>query len=176
MAWQPYTYHGQVFNLAHLDEFEHIFVQPADKSKPERTYRVWVRFSHHCFTESSKDTDDTNLRFGSPKDARTFDVLRWQLSQHLPDVIRSLMQRTISHTGHNNYLTIEILNARGTRIEYEVYFDLHRNPSDKRIHLVVTSAFPRDMARLHARPNFNKIRFSTILFNVQHNKPIRTQR
>jgi hypothetical protein len=169
--WTPYIYRQQTFDLSHLDAFEHEFVQPDEQGKSERTYRVWVRFSHHCFTEGTKPSDDPSLRYG---DGRTFDVRRWELSKHLPDVIRSLMQRTVSHTGHNNYLTIEILDAHGTRVEYEVYFDVLRASTDKRIHLVVTSAFPRDMARLANRPKFNKIRFATILFNVQNNKPIRT--
>ena len=181
MIWKPYTHDGQVFDLSHLDSFEHRFVQAAENEKPERQYRTWIRFSDHCFTESTKSSDDPTLRYGAIKEGRSFDVLRWELSKYLPDIIRSLMERTISHTGHNNYVTIEILTNQALsaiypseRIEYEIYFDVSRDLGDKRLHIVVTSAFPRDMNRLADRPKFSKIRLSTILHNVQQNKKIRT--
>jgi hypothetical protein len=86
------------------------------------------------------------------------------------------MQRTISHTGHNNYFTLEIMNPFGEQIEYEIYFDVTRDSNDKRLHIVVTSAFPRDPTRIQDRPKYNKIRLSSILHNVQKNKSIRMQR
>ncbi len=174
VTWADLTIHGQTFDLTHLNAFEYCYIQPAEHGKPERQYRTWIRFSHHCFTESTKPNDDIALQFGSRKDGRSFNTLRWDLSKFLPDIIRSLMERTISHTGHNNYITIKIVDSQGQRIEYEIYFDVNRDPQDKRLHIVVTSAFPRDMERLVDRPKFNKIRLATILHNVQQNKPIRT--
>jgi hypothetical protein len=86
------------------------------------------------------------------------------------------MNRDISHTGHQNYFTIVLQNNNGQNLEYEIYFEMQRDKTDKRLHLIVTSAFPRDPARIALRPKRNKVKFATILFNVQHNKPFRVQK
>jgi hypothetical protein len=48
IVWKSLSYDGHNFDLSHLNAFEHTFVQLAEKGKPERQYRTWIRFSHHC--------------------------------------------------------------------------------------------------------------------------------
>jgi hypothetical protein len=176
-SWKAFSHGTDTFDLSHLDAFDHTFIQPAQEDKPDRSYRVWVRFGHHCFTSGKAPTDDPSLEYPLPlHDRRTFDRTRWELSKLLPGVVRDLMNRKVSHTGHGNFYTLEIVDTNGNRIEYEVYFELSRAAGDKRLHLVVTSAFPRDPARATSRPTAKPIRFSVILHNVQMNKPIRVQR
>ncbi|MEY4530364.1 MAG: Heat shock protein [Deinococcota bacterium] len=176
MRWQAFRYQGQLIDLSHLDGFDHSFIQPNEDGKPERLYRTRVTFSHHCFTENSKPEDDPKLLYPSTQDLRSFDQRRYQLSKHLPEIILTLMNRTISHTEHSNFVTFELLNEAGISVEYNVFFEVKRAVGDKRLHLIVQSAFPRDEDRNSNRPRHNKIRFATILFNVQNNKPIKPKR
>ncbi len=152
------------------------FIQVAENGSPERQYRTWIKFSHHCFTEDIKPEDDSVLIYPSQTDVRTFNFRRWELSKHLPDIIKNLMSRHISHTEHQNFLTIEIIDQNNQQFEYNIFFEVRRATNDKRLHLVISSAFPRDEDRISSRPKPNKVRFSTILFNVQHNKPIKPKR
>ncbi len=176
MKWQKFIYQSQVFDLSHLDGFDHTFVQVAVTGEPERFYRTRITFSHHCFTENCKPEDDPELMYPSSQDLRSFNTRRYVLSQHLPVIMHSLMTRMISHSGHGNFFTFELLNEAGIVVEYNVFFEVKRAVGDKRLHIIVQSAFPRDANHNSSRPKFNKIRFSTILFNVQHNKPIRSKK
>ena len=160
------------YDLSHLAPFECTFVQPATPDKPERSYRVWVEFGHHCFTRSIVDADPDELIYPEPwQDQRTFDVDRWQLSKALPDLIRDLMNREVRHTNHGNFLTISITALDGTPVEYEVYFKVSK--TGKKLYLFVSSAFPRDPARIGARPVRRTIKLSAILYNVQVGKPVK---
>jgi hypothetical protein len=175
--WKNATYYALNYDLSHLNSFIYEFEQSAAKDNPARRYVVVIRFSHHCFTEGKKVEDDPLLEFldSSPKrDHRTFNATRWELSKSLPEIVKSLMGRHISHTNHNSFFTVEIVLQNGDRVDYEVYFEVARVKG--KLNLVVTSAFSRDPDRLGARPQGSKIRFSTILFNVLHNKPIKSGR
>lgn len=175
-TWKPFRYRGTLYDLSHLEPFLHTYIQPAQEGKPARFYRVWIRFGHHCFTRDPTERDDPGQIYPSQSDRRCFDVKRWVLSKHLPEIVRSLMGRKIFHTGHGNFFTIEVMAESGEHLEYEVYFEVNRDRGDRQLYLVVTSAFPRDPARLASRPHPRSIGLQVILFNTQTGKPIRTQR
>lgn len=173
-VWQPFTYLGTTYDLAHLDAFDHVYVQDASADKPERRYAVRIHFGHHTFTEGRKPGDDLAMVYPAPsKDLRTFDVIRWELSRQLPAIIRSLMTRPVSHTGHENFFTVEVTTLGAEAVEYEVYFDVELD-SSRRLQLVVSSAFPRDPSRISQRPHRRPMRFAVILHNIQLGRPIRT--
>lgn len=172
-VWQPFTSQGITYDLAHLDPFDHVYVQAAVADKSERQFRVRIQFGHHCFTEGRKPGDDPSLVYSAPaKDLRTFDVTRWQLSHLLPGIVRELMTRPISHTGHDNFFTIEVATVGGGAVEYEVYFHVELD-FGRHLHLVVTSAFPRDPSRVQHRADRRPMRLALILHNVQVGKPIK---
>lgn len=172
-TWQAFFYQGTIYDLSHLDSFDHVFVQAATAEKPERQYKVRIHFGHHCFTESPKPGDDPALLYPHPRhDQRTFDVVRWELSQQLPVIITTLMERQVFHTGHLNFFTIELTTHSGNAVEYEVYFEIDRD-AGKGLKLVVTSAFPRDPARVQNRPARRPMKLALILHNVQVGKPIK---
>jgi hypothetical protein len=176
MARKPFVYLGTAHDLSHLEAFQHIFVEAALGNKPEQRYPVLIHFGHHCFTRSRDPHDDPSLAYpSSQNDPRSFDLLRWELSKHLPGVVRDLISRKIYHTGHGNFLTIELTADSGIHYEYEVYFDIRWVREEKRHHLTVSSAFPRDPARIASRPKPRSMRFALILFNTKHGKPVRVQ-
>ncbi len=170
MRWSEFIYQGRSFSLLHLDQFDHIFLLSDSSS-----HSVTVRFSHHCFTEHPNPADDPNLLFVIAKEQRTFDFKRWQLSQYLPDIIKSLETRHISHTDHQSFFTVELINEQGQTQNYEVYFEVTKDTKTKRLYLTVKSAYLRDPNRATYRPKSRKIRLIVILRNVQQNKPIRSQ-
>jgi hypothetical protein len=139
------------------------------------SYGVTIRFSHHCFTEHPSPSDDPALSFVVGKEERTFDLGRWQLSRHLPTILKTLAERHISHTDHQSFFTVELVNQQGQSQDYEVYFEVSKDNKTKRLYLTVKSAYTRDPSRITERPKSRKIRLLVILRNVQHNKPIRSQ-
>ena len=177
MVFGNVIYSNITYDLTHLNTFLHEFEQQALKDKPAQKYLVAIRFSHHCFTEGKKPNDDPLLEFAdasSKRDHRTFNVVRWELSKRLPEIVMGLMERHIAHTNHNSFFTIEVVLDNGVSIDYEVYFEVVRVKG--KLSLTVTTAFGRDLIRLIGRSQGSKIRLSTILYNVSTNKPIRSGR
>jgi hypothetical protein len=170
MRWLAFEYQKRFFDLSHLDQFDHVFMLP-----DANPYRVTIRFSHHCFTEHPSPSDDPDLAYVVAKEQRTFDFVRWQFSQRLPEIIKTLGIRYISHTDHQSFFTIELVDEQGHPRDYEVYFEVTRDTKTKRLYLTVKSAYIRDPNRVGDRPKSRKIRLLVILRNVQQNKPIRSQ-
>lgn len=171
-GWPPFELHSLIYDLSHLNVLDCVFTQPATTDKPERRYRVKVEFGHHCFTRGLRDEDPDELIYPEPRqDLRAFDPERWALSHQLPELIRDLMTREVRHTNHGNFLTIELTDLNGEPVEYEVYFNVTK--TGKQLYLVVSSAFPRDPARLGARAQRRTMKLALILHNVQVGKPIR---
>jgi hypothetical protein len=170
MRWQVFCHGNDTFNLSHLEQFDHVFEVAAGVS-----YSITIRFSHHCFTEHTKPTDDPALLLTVGSDQRTFDFERWRLSHYLPEIIKTLEQRYISHTNHQSFFTVELIEDAGQMQDYEVYFDVTKDSKTKRLYLTVKSAYTRDTNRKNERPKSRKIRLLVILRNIQHNKPIRSQ-
>ncbi len=170
MRWTDFGIQNQLFDLSHLDQFDHVYLLSDGSS-----HCVTIRFSHHCFTDHPSPTDDPDSSFVIGKDRRTFDVQRWQLSQRLPQIIKTLETRYISHTDHQSFFTVELVNERGQPQDYEVYFEVTKDTKTKRLYLTVKSAYSRDPNRNTQRPKSRKIRLLVILRNAQQNKPIRRQ-
>ena len=175
--WISFECHGIHYHLSHLQPKAVIFLQPADKGKPERKFKVVVSYSHHCFSRHIEDEEqiDRDMIMDNPKktDPRIFDQKRYELSQKLPGIIEDLGNRICFHTDHSNFFTIEILDDKLEKIEYEVYFKVFRSETDGLVNLIVQSAYTRDAKNKENRPKKKKINFFTILFNTQHKKRIR---
>lgn len=82
------------------------------------------------------------------------------------------MTRPVSHTGHQNFFTIDLTDLQGQPLEYEVYFEVSLD-SSRQLQLVVTSAFPRDPSRLASRADRRPMRFALILNNTVQGKAIK---
>ena len=104
---------------------------------------------------------------------RLFDEQRYTHSLRLPEVIHSIGDRRCFHTGHDNFFTVELIDARDERVEYTVYFKLSRAPRKGRLNLYVQSAYVQDDIP-QRRPKPRKpIRFSVIAYNVAVGKAIK---
>lgn len=173
MKWQPFTYRDKEYDLSHLHSFEWICIQEKTKDKPERQYHFDVVFSLHCFTRKIKldENPDSALLYSDSRETRHISFTRYEQSKYLPKIIKTLHDRRCMHTGHGNYLTIDIQDGDWEPRQYEIYFTVSRSSKKGRMNLYIDSAYLRDEE--HGKPPKNKpIRFYVIAFNTQTGKKI----
>lgn len=133
----------------------------------------------HCFTRApNRHIGETladfskDLRYADSRETRIFCFERYQLSRHLPDIVKVINQKKCFHTGKGNFFIIEVPNSEGEPQEYEIYFNVTRS-SAGRLRLFVESAFIRDDEHESSQPKKKKINFFVIAYNRQTNKPIK---
>jgi hypothetical protein len=173
MPWQPYTHNGLVFDLSHLDDFEHTFIQAATSKDTEKTYRVLISFTNHCFTDSmNEDNGEIFQRDG--RHARYFNLKRWRYSKFLPDLIRELQNLPVYVVNDNSYFSFKVIDDQGQELEYEIYFDVFFDKTTKRILMMIKSAYTRD-SESSQRPltnNNNRVRLFVLLNAAQQGKRV----
>jgi hypothetical protein len=118
MNWQKFTFNDVDYDLTHLQDLDLTFVQPAKGDKPAIEYLVTVEFSSHCFAYERKADDDPLLMIYDHRETRTFCFDRHALSRSLPELFRTLDQREIRHTGHDNFMQIADEEQNGEVVEY----------------------------------------------------------
>jgi hypothetical protein len=113
MQWKPFEFRGKVYDLAHLHPLSVIYKQPAKANAPARVYRVDVIFGLHCFTRgrNEDETIESALLYGDDRETRVFDLVRFELSKRLPEIIDTLPRRKCYHTGKGNFFSIEIVQG-----------------------------------------------------------------
>ncbi len=107
---------------------------------------------------------------------RCFCPERFEWSKHLPGVIRSLPgDRICFFTGHENWLSFEILNSDGAIQIYEVFFNLTRQ-SRNFLRVYVESGYVRtagdEVRRPHDFRRKSKVRGKVLLAKKLRNEPI----
>jgi hypothetical protein len=139
MKWRPARIGDRTYDLCHLHPFSFDFVVAAKDGKPEQRYGIDVIFSLHCFSRGIAEGAAylADLAYADSREVRLFDEQRYTQSLRLPEVIRSIGDRRCFHTGHDNFFTVELIDAQGERVEYTVYFKLSRAPSKGRLNLYV---------------------------------------
>lgn len=163
---------GEVFDLTHLNEFRMQVTIPAKDEKPEQNYPVQVVFTCHCFTRSlPKEGCDPAEHYIDSRDTRQFDPDRHALSLQLPTLVSDLPGRKCFHTGHGNFVAVQIIDPHGAVRHYAVYFALEKAAKNLLL-LTIESAFP--LAAGTPNPKRGKpIGFNVIVYNRWHNIPIR---
>lgn len=127
MRWQPHQGpDGVAYPLHHVHPVRFDLELPA-KGKYEALYvEIRVGFSMHTFTRKEAQGDDPAWRYSDDRETRIFDLDRYELSKHLPDVVRTFHQRKCFHAKAINYLTLGQPEGLLAGHEYQVYFDLRR--------------------------------------------------
>lgn len=150
------------------------FERPAKDGKPATIFNVDVTFSLHCFAkETSKiEQHDPALEYADARETRLFDFRRYEMSKRLPGIVCGLAKRKCVQTGHSNFLTIDLTDNGGKRIEYDVFFTVSRSSKRGRLNLFVQSAYVRDDPK-NRPPSGKPIGFLVILHNTLNKKPIR---
>ena len=174
IRWRAFKYQGERYDLEHLHPFDFEFVQAAQKDKSERRYKIRAGFSLHCFTRRQDDNEAEifGLQYRDSRETRIFDFDRYKASKLLPAIIKNIGERRCFHTGHDNYLIIELADRTGERHEYNVFFTLSRATQKGWLNLFVQSAYLRDQEHQN-RPKPKPIRFHVIAYNTAVGKPIK---
>ena len=107
---------------------------------------------------------------------RSFCEDRYALSHLLPDAFKSLHTKKCFFTGRENWLTIEMTNQTGQKVEYEIFFNIGKRP-DGNLKVFVESAYIRSDEYAAVRPQNisrkNIIKGTTLLAKKLRNEPIR---
>jgi len=183
VKWRDFTCDGTRYELGHVHPRTCEYTQPAKGENPARAYTVEVTFSHHCFTRGLKQDqvpDPAMVYTDARGDERIFDFDRYTLSTNLPAIVARLDQCKCYHTGHGNYFSIQLVDASGATVEYDVFFTVSRSSQKGVLNVFVQSAYVRDAEHMNRprpnasrRPNLKPIGFHVILFNTLMGKAIK---
>jgi hypothetical protein len=169
MEWINFNYQGEVYDLSHLNSFEWSFTAAEGDKRPERTYRLYVTFSSHCFTRNPQPGEQIaeDLLFHTKKESRVFCFDRHEYSFTLPDIVKCLDERQCWKTGKGNFFTAEFFDRSGKEIEYEVYFDVVKTGRKGWLNLIIQTAFCRTKGYESTQPKKRRIRLHVIAYNTQ---------
>jgi len=178
--WIDHTQDGVSYALGHLHpEFIDVAIPavPATPNKPGRAavnLKVWVHYSHHCFTQApDKVPNATQEHYYTDKgrnDRRIFCPIRWEDSKRLPGIIQGLAGSNCFATRHHNYFAVRSV-ANPVTDAYFVYFAA-RLHSSSAIDLHVESAYVRsDAARV--KQSARKVSFYTLLMKAWQGSQLR---
>ncbi len=172
------------YDLTHLQDSTFEFTITATRHYPEINASMLIQYSSHCVSLGSAHDRQFNfaeiggdrLVVDEKDNERCFSADRWNWSMNLPSIIRSLpTDRQCFFTGHENWLSIEILDPQGTQHIYEVFFNLTRQSSNF-LRVYVESAYVRTADNEIRRPSeFKrkaKIRGKVLLAKKLRNQPI----
>lgn len=175
-AFGKVTIAGSIYDLSHLDPFTFEFVVPEKDGRPRQLYAIDVLFSWHCFTRGIAPGENFSKAqiFSRGRESRLFDERPYHLSSKLPSIIRSIGSRKCFHTGRGNFFTVELVDEKGNRIEYAIFFKVSRRAEPHRLTLRVESAYVRsDRVPLGRSRPPRPIRFSVIAYNTATGRPIK---
>jgi hypothetical protein len=178
IAWNPFEYGDQTYDLSHLHPKLVIYTQAAKGCLPERRYEVQLSYSLHCFTRkyAPEENPESSMAYSDSRETRLFDFHRYACSKHLPAIVDALPTSHCYHTGHGNFFTFKLLNpATGEPETYEVYFEASRSGTKPtKVNLFVQSAYVRDRQHSNQPTRKKKISFFVILHNTLNAKPIKS--
>lgn len=135
----PLAIDGQAISLAHLEPLSLAF---ALERLDGRVVSIDVKFSNHCYTETFiPDQHDPAHVVMDRGSKRVFDPRRHQLSQHLPDIVRSLPSRAVHITKPGrNYVYVAQVTLEN--VSYPLFFHLKKGGRDHDLTMMVESAYP----------------------------------
>lgn len=171
IKFPAFNHAGTVYDLSHLDPSVVEYIQAGTETIAAKVYKVNVIYTQHCFTRNipRSGSYDKTLEHRDGKEVRLFDVDRWELSKHLPVIVRELAERTCHHAKENNFVTVETVAADLGVVEYDVFFVASKAMRPGFINLVIQSAYLRKQKQAGKRVNFLKI-----LFSAQSGKKLRS--
>ena len=170
LRWKPFILNGQVYDLSHLDA-HWIEYQDNREGWEPNSYKFKVTYGLHCFTKEDLDLSETESPlwiYKAPREARHFNLARYNLSKQLPTIVRSLgeTKTLVFFAGYGNFATVKVIDCEGVKTDYFVVFRVFRENRAFRLH--VESAYPRERGKV------KKVSFFAIAFNLLKNKPLGT--
>jgi len=97
-----------------------------DVSTGDRTIAIEVRFSSHCFTEKAGPDDAPDLLYIHAQERRRFDLIRYELSKRLPDLIRQLPGKSVYRSQTSNFFFLRATKGTEYPGPYVVFFNMRK--------------------------------------------------
>ncbi len=178
--FEDVVYNSTVISFEHLEPFTFQF----QSIKANRTLRVHVTFTNHCFTRGIYEDEpaDNDLLFDTDTARpRVFCPIRWENSKRLRGIIEEQLNRPSTKVYETNasknwVYSIKIDNPAGP---YHLFFSVSRASGEKKkiqdLNLVVESAY-------HEKPEkgppvtLGRMTFWLVCTNVFLNRPTHTKR
>lgn len=157
---------GEKYSFTHLAPFKSNVTIPSDGKNAELSFILEVKFSTHCVSAETVD-HPSKLFLDEGGKERFFCLQRYKLSHALPEIIRSLQNRSCHHAKNRNYVTVEILDPSGEKKNYHVFFSVRRQPSS--VLVFVESGY---IPNSYEKPKGGKIRGKVLLSNTYRGKKI----
>lgn len=169
--WRNFTLNSEIYDLSHLNAHSVEYLDNRDTNKLI-TYKFIVTYGLHCFTKESEDITEEEsqlLMYKGPRESRSFNLERYDLSKQLPEIIKALGQSAtlVCHAGYGNYAIVKVVDSKGVKVDYFVVFKVFRET--KRLRLHVTSAYPQSEGVQEKR---KKVNFFVIAKNLLNNKKL----
>jgi hypothetical protein len=141
-CWRNFTLDGNIFDLSHLNSHSVTYLDVDN----QKEYTFLITYSSHCFTSKIPDVisnQELQLIYKTPTESRLFSLERYHLSKHLPNIIKTLGEKTTLtfHAGYKNYATFKVLDSNGYEVNYFIPFSAFREKKKLRLH--ITSAYPK---------------------------------
>jgi hypothetical protein len=144
IRWQPHIRStGQARPLNHLHPFRFEHALDAINGKMGGEITVCVGFGLHCFTRKLNRGAEPVEPYSDERETREFDHDRYELSKHLPTIVRSLATRPCGFGRNDNFVSVDVLGNSGESTRYAVFFNMKRWPrmGPRSVLLVVQSAY-----------------------------------
>ncbi len=171
MQWKDFELGGVRYDLRHLHPRTFKFERPAQSGKPAVIFTVDVIFSLHCFSHELPTGEyDRDLTYSDARETRLFDFERYELSKRLPGIIETMAQRKCLHTGHGNFVAVEVIREDGVSVNYHVFFTASKSARKGRVNIYIQSAYVPDRK---VGTSKKPIGFLIILHNTLNKLPIR---
>lgn len=162
--WKSFTLDSKEYCFKHLNAFKHSFTHP----QRNETYLLYFTISHHVFTRSIKNslTPEVDKIYPYPSDERVFDCVRYNLSFHLPNILKTLPEQICYHGGYSRYCSCKITQEDGTQIQYQIVYRVWKSRGKMRLH--VESAYPlqKKLSKI------KKVNFWVICHNLLRGKKL----
>ncbi|WP_282298403.1 hypothetical protein [Stenotrophomonas sp. PS02289] len=144
---------GVQHSLEHLKPFCYV-VHIEEQGKAETPIQVTVEFSSHCVTKGPRTGELIDfsqagfapLVIDQRRNWRKFLPARYTASTVLPEIMRTLSQRSCFFASERNYLTLEmneVIPGYPEGTQYEIYFNVKQR-GNLSVHVYVESAYVRD--------------------------------
>jgi hypothetical protein len=167
VKWQAFVHDETTYDLTHLHPRTLQFERPAQEKKLAVVFNVNVICGLHCFSrEIPTGAYDRTLVYSDARESRLFDSERYELSKRLPAIIESLSQRKCFQTDRSDFVTVEVIQADATVVNYHVYFTVSKATKKGHINLFASSAY---VANRKVGSSGRSIKFLVILHNTMNN-------
>jgi hypothetical protein len=154
---------GQEYELSHLEPF--VF----DLLAGESTFRIGVKFTCHCFTETLTKSHAPDFRYFHNGETRAFSMERHSLSLLLPNLVSTLGNRSVYHSEQGNFFFLRDVNAPNATSPYLVFFDIFTATNAATdVRMLVRSAYLKPGMSRFAAP----VKFTNLVSAIANGKQL----